>query len=548
MTSSPPDCEDFWWQASRSLLRGDHAAALAIALTAAEYFPADPQFREIIAECAVAMGDDDLAEQALRQWIKMQPHSIKALNQLGILYDRQQRVEEALQTFTAARDLAPEDASVLTNLGILHEHCKDYALAESLQRRAFALAPRSARIAVNLAALLARMDRLVEAERYYRVAVTEQPDFAVAHANLGMLYADMNRFGEAEAALRHALALDSAHTPAYTALAPVLLAQGRFEEGWTCFEQRQTVSFFKRWFAADPVRSACRYWQGETLEGKSILVFPEQGFGDEIQFARYLYLLRAHGAAHITQICYPEQTGIMRSQGVADLVISLPEAAQHREAYDYWSLLMSMPGQLRTDIHSIPARIPYLMAEPELVSEWKVRLAQQEQGKRVGIVWRGNPKHSNDADRSLSGIEVLRVLWEVRGVRFIDLTREVSCLAEAASARQPRLLIGDELKDFSDMAAVLSQLDLLISVDSAAAHLAGALGVPCCLLLPAFRTDWRWLQGRDESPWYPGMRLFRQRIRGDWNQPVGEVKEYLQRIVGEGGQWCVGAPLPGVSD
>lgn len=532
MTPSVPESDVLWQQASRSLISGNHAAALATARAAAARFPEHPAFREIIAECAIAQGDDVLAEDALSQWIALRPRSIRALNHLGILYDRQQREAEALRVYQTAREIAPEDPSVLTNLGILHEHRREYVLAESLQRQALALSPQSAQIAVNLAALLGRLGRFGEAERHYQLAIAAQPDFAVAHANLGILYADMNRFAEAETALRRALVFDPAYAPAHTGLASVLLVQGRYAEGWGCLEKRRTVGFFQHWFAADPARSACRYWQGEALEGKSILIFPEQGFGDEIQFARYLRLLRERGAAHITQICYPEQKGIMQSLQGPDLVLSLPEAAQHREVYDYWSLLMSLPCQLHTEVGSIPADIPYLTADPSRIKQWATRMPAH--GKRVGILWRGNPQHTNDADRSLPGIEVLEALWALDGIRFIDLDRGVPGEADGTLANQPRLVLGNELQDFSDTAAVLGQLDLLISVDTAAVHLAGALGVPCWVLLPAFRTDWRWLRGREDSPWYPGTRLFRQERRGDWQRPVGHMRECLQNMPDEG--------------
>jgi Flp pilus assembly protein TadD len=541
MNFPPSESAALWQEASRSLLAEDYASALEIARSAAARFPEHPVFQEIIAECAIALEDDVLAEEALRRLVVLQPRNLQALNNLGILYDRQQRQGEALQVYSAALTLAPEDPSVLTNLGILHEHREEYGLAEQLQRQARALAPRSAQIALNLAALLAGMERFEEAESEYRAAILLQPDFVLAYVNLGMMLADLQRFAEAEAAFRQAIRLDPGYKPAYTGLAPILLMQGNFAEGWACFEKRQTVGFFKRWFAADPARSACRYWQGENLEGKSVLVFPEQGFGDEIQFSRYLRLLKERGAARITQICYPEQKGIMGSLYGPDLVLSLPEAARHREGYDYWTLLMSLPCHLGTEADSIPAGIPYLAADVDLVKAWEPRLQKgkvqrKTQGKalgkrRVGLVWRGNPKHSNDADRSLLGIGALAPLWSIPGIDFISLCRPVAVHAEILPASQPMLDLGRELRDFSDVAAVLMQLDLLISVDTATAHLAGALGVPCWVLLPDFRTDWRWMRDTQQSPWYPAMRLFRQTRRGDWQGTVLRVRDAL-------GEWC----------
>lgn len=194
--------------------------------------------------------------------------------------------------------------------------------------------------------------------------------------------------------------------------------------------------------------------------------------------------------------------------------------------HDYWTLLLSIPRYLGTDLRSIPGALPYLYAQPERIAHWRPRLPSS--GFQVGLVWQGNRRHRNDHNRSLAGLAALRSLWTVSGVSFVSLQREPD-QASALTADQPILSLGAELRDFADTAAVISLLDLVISVDTAVAHLAGALGRPCWVLLPAMGTDWRWLQRRDDSPWYPGvMRLFRQTDPRDWTSTVATLAEALR--------------------
>jgi hypothetical protein len=232
------------------------------------------------------------------------------------------------------------------------------------------------------------------------------------------------------------------------------------------------------------------------------------------------------GAASLTLLCHPGLKRLFATLAGVDEVLSLADAVP-AAGWDFWTPPMSLPYFCRTRLHSIPAPIPYLAAEPQRLARWRTLLPAS--ALRVGLVWRGNPRFENDADRSLPSLELLVPLAKVAGVSFVSLQKgpgedEARC----PPAGLELLALGDAIGDFADTAAIISQFDLLISVDTAVAHLAGALGTPCWLLLPDYRTDWRWLTGRSDSPWYPQtMRLFRQPAGAGWPPVVAAVAEAL---------------------
>ena len=399
----------------------------------------------------------------------------------------------------------------------------DYAYAATCWQRVIELAPSTAYAYSDLGILLERLDRSAEAEALYRTALQLSPNYAAAHSNLGALLADLGREPEAEACYRTALAVDPDFQPARMNLGLLLLMQERFAEGWPLYEGR----LFVHATPGVPSNSSCRQWQGEPLPGKSILVVPEQGLGDAIQFCRYLPWLKAQGASRVTLVCWPSQLALMETLAGTDEVISLADLKPPIGNHDYWTFLLSLPLHARTDLTNIPAQIPYLLPDAVRVAAHAALLAGD--GPRVGIVWRGNPQHLNDGDRSLPNLAVLAPLWSVAGVRFFSLQKSDDPLPGVPSGLQ-LLDLAPAIDDFSDTAALLSQLDLLITVDTAIAHLAGALGVPCWILLPYFKTDWRWLRGRNDNPWYPKTRLFRQPKRGDWESPVAEMAIALSQL------------------
>jgi hypothetical protein len=301
-------------------------------------------------------------------------------------------------------------------------------------------------------------------------------------------------------------------------LSNLLLRQGRFEEGWSRLEARNLC-------VSQVAGLSMPRWRGEPLDGQSILVVYEAGFGDVIQFCRYVTQLKSQGAAFITLLCHPPLKTLLKSLQGVDEVAGFDEVISP-SGWDVWTPLLSIAHYCKTRLDTIPAKIPYLHAPPDLVEKWSAALPERS-ALRVGLVWRGNPLFENDADRSLPGLEVLAPLGAVSGVTFISLQKGEAenevCLTGLSLIKPDRPLV-----NFAETAALVSHLDLVISVDTAVAHLAGALGKPCWLMLPEYKTDWRWLNERPDTPWYPGvMRLFRQTQMGDWTDVISEVVRSL---------------------
>lgn len=436
-------------------------------------------------------GDDAGAESCLREVIRISPDFAEAYANLGLLLDKQ---------------------------GISVE-------AEAFYRRSLALNPRSAEAYLNFGAFLAKHKRFEEAEAAYGQAVKLNPQSPAVWSNQGVLYACMKQEEEAELCYRMALLLDNDYAKARFNLSYLLLRQGRFEEGWHYLEARSN------WYdVALASRLICPRWQGEALSGKSLLIGFEAGHGDMIQFCRYVPVLKAQGASSITMVCHPALKTLLATLHGIDVIFPLDEEIP-ASGWDFWTPLLSIPYYCRTRIDSIPASLPYLKASPDRIAKWESALPAG--GIRVGLVWKGNPKFENDADRSVPGLNLLAPLWDVPNVRFISLQKGAG-EDEAGNPPSglPLIPLGSRISDFADTAAIVASLDLVICVDTAVAHLTGALGKPCWVLLPYYKQDWRWLIGRADSPWYPGvMRLFRQTEMGNWKTVIAEAAAALARFV-----------------
>jgi tetratricopeptide (TPR) repeat protein len=423
--------------------------------------------------------------------------------------------------FRQALEIAPDFAEAHANLGLLLERKQDAVAAEASYRRSIELNPAYPETHLNLGALLAHLKRFKEAELAYIQAILLRQDSPAGWSNLGVLYACTKREEEAEQCYRNAIALDDAYRKARFNLSYLLLRQGRFEEGWFNLGYRD-------WQSGLAKLLDCPQWRGEALTGKSILIGYEAGHGDMIQFCRYAAVLKAQGAASITLVCHPALKNLFASLESADEILALDETIP-KSGRDFWTPLLSIPHYCNTRIDTIPAQIPYLHASHERIAHWATRLPQD--GLRVGLVWKGNPLFENDADRSLPSLDVLSPLGTVAGISFISLQKgagEDEALHPPAGFRLTH--VGAQLGDFSDTAAVVMNLDLVICVDTAVAHLAGALGKPCWVLLPDYKPDWRWMAERADTPWYPRiMRLFRQPAMGDWDSVVAEVLAALQQ-------------------
>lgn len=428
--------------------------------------------------------------------------------------------------FADALRLVPDFAEALANLGFLRDQQGQQVEAEYYYIRSISYNPYYMQPYLNLGVLYARQKRFAEAEDAYRQAMVIDPLSPLPWSNLGALQASLKRDEEAEQSFRRAIELDAEYQLAYFNYSYLLLRQGRYEEGWRCLE-------FRNWYRNLEKHLPCPRWQGESLEGKAILIGYEAGHGDMIMLCRYAASLKARGAETIDMLCHPALKRLFASLVAVDRVLSFDEPLPPTH-WDYWTPPFSIAYHCQTRLDTIPAALPYLQADRDKIASWAARLMVDEHPaeKRVGLVWKGNPQFESDADRSLASLHLLAPLGKIAGVRFVSLQKGAG---EDEAAHPPRGLplinIGPELSDFADTAAVVENLDLVICVDTAVAHLAGALNKQCWVLLPAYTTDWRWLEGRTDSPWYPEvMRLFRQQRMGDWSTVIEEVCALLQEF------------------
>ncbi|MBF0181683.1 MAG: tetratricopeptide repeat protein, partial [Magnetococcales bacterium] len=458
------------------------------------------------------------AEAAYREALRLRPEHVEARNNLGILMDKQGMAQEAETLFREVLAIRPECALAWYNLANLLHAGGRHVEAEAAFREAMRHDPTDARFINNLGNLLNERERYQEAEAAYRETLRVDPGFAEGHYNLGHLLQKQRRPAEAEAAYRAALRLRPDYAEASWNLGLARMQAGDWAEGWPLYEFRHHPE--RKEHVPAPVNLPFPRWRGEDLRGRSLLVIDEQGFGDAIQFCRFLILVKAAGAGRITLLCKPPLEPLLATLAGPDVVTAngygLP-------LHDYWTLLLSIPLHLGTRPETIPAALPYLRALPERLAHWRARLP--EGSPRVGLAWRGSSGNRNDAQRSLPGLATLAPLWRVPGIVFISLQKgEGEEEGQHPPEGQPLRHLGGEIRDFADSAAIVAQLDLVIAVDTALVHLCGALGRPCWVLLPAMETDWRWMLERADSPWYPGvMRLFRQSRPGAW----GEVVEAL---------------------
>jgi len=434
--------------------------------------------------------------------------------------------QNAEACFRNAIALEPDFAKAYTNLGVLLERDGRLAEAEQHYKRSITINPAAGKVHMNLGVLLARMKRFGEAETAYMHALKLIPTSALAWTNLGVLQGSRKEETKAESSYRKAIELDPKCRLAYFNLSYILLRQGRFEEGWRCLEARTLP-------AALDEALHCSRWRGEYLKGKSVVIGFESGYGDMIQFCRYATVLKTLGAARITIICHPELKALFTTLEGVDTVFAFDESFPHSK-WDYWTPPLSLPYYCQTRLDSIPANLPYLRADNRLLEKWTHVLSKEcaPSDFRVGVVWKGNARFENDTERSIPNLKMLESLGSITGVRFVSLQKGAG-EDEAANppVALPLLNLGPQISDFADSAAIVMNLDLVICVDTAIAHLAGALGKNCWVLLPHHMTDWRWLTARLDSPWYPKvMRLFRQPSEGGWETVIAEVREALQTL------------------
>lgn len=462
----------------------DHSRSIALA----------PEFVKAYCDRSNAYrrtGRSDLSVKDCERAIALRPDSVEAFNARGIAYHDMLRFKEALDDYDYAIKLMPGFAEAHNNRGnVLHD-----------------------------------MGRSDEALESMRTALSLKPRYAEAMNNLGMILQDTMCFSEALAAYDAALVLKPGYQEAYKRRATLKLLQGGFHEGWEDYAASMVRG---RGIVPNGQRDV-PFWSGESLTGKSILLYEQNGYGDTIQFFRYAREIVAMGAevtfagaprlVHLLSTCTPQ----VRFFGAADVVGN----------FDYQCDLWSLPRLFCCDLQSIPATVPYLAADPEAIAFWREWLGSGY--FNVGISWQGNPQRKIDAGRSIP-LSAFAPLARVPGVRLISLQRnfgldQLACLSEEMRVIDPGLTFDSGPDAFRDTAALMMGLDLVVTSDTAIAHLAGALARPTWIALKRV-PEWRWLMGRSDSPWYPSMRLFRQEAPGDWPGVFKAMAESLATRVG----------------
>jgi tetratricopeptide (TPR) repeat protein len=454
---------------------------------------------------------------AYRKALELQPDHVEAYSNLADALRIVGRLDESIAMSRRAIALKPEFAEAYNALGLALMDAKRFDEAIAALGRALELKPGFAGAHNNLGCTLYRLGRIDDAIVEHRRALELEPDDAQVLTNLGLGYWAAGLQDEAIAAYRKAIHFKSDFFDARYGLAVSLLLSGQFEEGWAENEYRWQV----KGLPARPRNCIEPQWNGEDLRGWTILLDPEQGYGDVIHMIRYVPEIVSRGGRVIV-MCYAELVRLLRDvPGIEQIFSSSP-----LPAFDVHCPILSLPRVFGTRLDSIPAKIPYLKADPAIAEAWDKKLGPRTSRLRVGLVWAGQPTHNRDGERSIP-LSRFAPLAEAGGVTFYSLQKGEA--ASQASHPPPGMELIDltaDVGDFADTAGLISHLDLIVTVDTAVAHLAGAMGKPVWMLL-TFVPDWRWLLDREDSPWYPTMRLFRQSVRGEWDDVVKRVAEAL---------------------
>jgi tetratricopeptide (TPR) repeat protein len=489
-----------------------------------------PDFADARNNFGVALQTQGALNEALEQYrlaLASNPAMIDVHLNIGAVLSKLGRFDEALASYHEALTLNPAMAEAHFNAGNAYHAQGQHSAAIASFERTLALRPNYVEAHVNLGSLIGRLGDYAGAEAHYRRAVALKPNPTHLVCLGGALAAqggpdEANQQSEEESLYRRALALDPDYADAHQNLAWLLLKRGDYRQGWAEFALR----WRKHDYDALAVPEVAE-WRGEPLDGRRLLVVGEQGFGDHFQFLRFARVLQQRGATVDLCVREPLLPLLERIPGVNRAFSGKPDGTRNGE-YDFWVPMMSVPCCLGTELSTIPAELPYLFADEAKVKAWRKRMGPVNKLKRkVGLVWAGSPTFGNDRYRSMM-LADLSELSKLKNIAWYALQKGAAHaqLADAPSAFRAHDFTAF-LICFDETAALIMHLDLVIAVDTGVAHLAAALGKPVWLLLPA-NADWRWLQARSDTPWYPGMRLFRQKRAGDWGTVVAEVAEALQ--------------------
>lgn len=504
-------------RARRALEQGNFEKAERLCSTLLRHQPNDIDALHLLGMLNFQRGQFDAALHLMRAAVKMDDERFDLLADLGLILLTMARMEEALSAYERAHQIEPDDPDVLNGCGVALLELDRIEEAIASFDRVLAVDANHLEALGNRGNGLLKLNRLQEAVANYEAALKIAPQNAQLLTNYAVALRKLDRPHDALLNLAKARVSDPGLAIAQYVQGLVKLGLGDFKAGWRACEARWATKAF----AAHRRNFTQPLWLGEQcLRGKTILLHAEQGYGDVIQFVRYVGCFATSGADVVLEV-QPELvklcSGMEGVQAVVARGTTLPP-------FDFHCPMMSLPLAFGTELHTIPAAVPYLAAPKELVPAWPENLSHS--GPLIGLAWAGDRLHRNDINRSMP-LETLRPLLQIPRLQFVSLqqeTREED--AEFIRGSTKIIQLNRRFQDFAETAAVIAQLDLVISVDTAVAHLAGAMAKPLLLLLP-YAADFRWLRERCDSPWYPTARLFRQRKFDDWREVIDELVDEL---------------------
>lgn len=465
-------------------------------------------------------GDAKKGIELLKQAIKLNDAIALFHCNLGEMCRLSGRVDEAIAAGRKAVSLQPIYPQGWNNLGIAYYDREEYGQAEECYRRAVRQDPNFAEAHSNLGNALRAQHRLDEALPCYNRAIQLRPNYVDAIANMASVLHLNGQIDEAIATYRRVIALDPVHANAHSGLGLLVLGKGDFDTGWFGYEWRlrSSESHYK------PLPGPL--WEGDPLKGRRILIHTEQGFGDTLQFCRYLAMVRDRGGRIVMTV--PPALGPLLAHSMPWLEI-VTDVSRGLPPFDCHCPLLSLPQRFQTRVETIPARVPFLQASPEAHARWLSRIGG-ESGFKVGLVWCGNPKQLNDINRSMPAAAMLPLL-DIEGARFYSLQvgYQAGDLPKLSGGKVEDL--APHLTDYMETAGAIANLDLVISVCTSVAHLAGAMASPLWVAL-SWNPDWRWLEKREDCPWYPSARLFRQKQRRVWESVIADIAGELRAVIG----------------
>ncbi len=546
-------------EAYRALGRFDEATQAyrqALAL-----LPGFPEVYNNLGNTCKSLGQRQEAEAHYRKALEIQPDYAESYNNLGNLFKDDGNFEQAIACYQKALSLKPDYPEAWCNLGNVFQEMDRFDEAIAVYQQALAKRASYAEAHNNLGVLLLRRKEYQDAAQCFSNALNAKANYADAQLNLGNVYKETGQLEQAIACYQRALEMESGHGGVYNNLGNVYKEQGRhsaaieayrealrlkpdfpaaqwnlslelllagnYAEGLACYEQRFSGGDKEDFALGNAILSwlsGVSRWLGEDLQGRTLLVWTEQGQGDSLMVMRYLPLLARRGVGRLKVYCEPSLVRLFQAQSCVEQVIGR-DVTPSLEGIDSHCPMLSLPYFFSTRLETIPAVFPYLDVPDAMVQRWAARFAG-EAWLKVGLVWAGGKALRYDAKRSMN-LEQFAPLVQVPGVAFYSLQKGEAA-QQLAAINWPIVDWMDECADFLDTAALVQHLDLVISVDTAMAHLAGALGKPVWLL-NRYESEWRWMLEREDSPWYPSLRQFRQAKQGDWGDVVERMAGELAR-------------------